>query len=161
MSILADIRNAVEDYPHEHLKVEIYGVDLEGNTLDRDEKTEFRIRVSNNGLLHVDEPQFLVEGLNGTLVKSNGGAAEWGSSFTTGAGWFPRVPAHSDGSGTVDMPSTEGFYFKPTRTSATVTDLVRVSVAGWASSGFDHLFAAHTDADPQAVDTYSSTVSED
>ena len=59
------------------------------------------------------------------------------------------------------MPTTKGFHFKPTRTSATVTELVRVSVAGWASSGFDNLFAAHTKADPQAVDSYSSTVSED
>jgi hypothetical protein len=160
MSILADIRQAVEDYPHEHVEIEIYGVDPPGAAIDINEDTQFRIRVSNNGLLHVDDLQFLVEGKNGTLVKSNGAAAQWVSSFTTQAGWFPRVPAHSDGSGPVEMTGLD-FHFEPTRTSDTVADLVRVSVAGWASSGFDHLFAAHTEADPQAAVTYSSTVSED
>lgn len=160
MGTLNDINQAVQAYPHEFVEIEIHDVDYPGTGIDVGEDVEFRFRVSNSGLLHVDDLELLVEGLNGTDVKGNGAAAQYATSFTTSAGWFPRVPAHSKEDGPVEFPNTRGFFFKPSRSSTTVTDLVRVSVHNWTSS-FDHLFAGHTDADTQANDTYSSTVSTD
>ena len=116
---------------------------------------DFQFQAVNSGPLDMTDLSFKVEGLNGTLVKSNGAAAQYASSFVTSPGWFPDLPAHHENS-PVTWP-TLPFSFKPTRVSSTSRELVRVSVAGWASS-WDHPFDNHTEADEDAKGSYSSTV---
>ena len=98
-----------------------------GAAINRGEEVSFRIRVTNRGGLDVHGLDLVVTGLNGTLVKSNGAAAQFGSTFSTGSGWFPDLPAHQPRN-----PVTSGgnkFVFKATSASQTAQDLVRVEVA--------------------------------
>ena len=157
MGLLSDITTEIENYPHEYLDIEIYEVAWPGDVIGVGEVVTFRVRVTNSGQLHVDNLELLVEGLDERAeVRSNGALATWGPSFTTGSGWFPRVPAHSAG-GPVEMPGGD-FSFRPTRRAAQPKDLIKVSVYGWTSS-FDHLFGGHTRADAEADVVYRSTVS--
>lgn len=156
MGLLSEITSAVQDYPHEYLTIEIIEVEPPGDVVDVDDDVRFRIQVSNSGPLHVDDLDLLVEGLHETQVKSGGAIAQYDDSFTTGAGWFPRVPAHSAAE-PVEMPGSD-FWFTVSRAWAREKTLVRVSVAGWNSS-FDHIFGGHTREDAAALGVYSSTVS--
>ena len=155
MGLLDDLTGAIEDYPHDYLEIEIVDVDWPGNVIDAHEAVAFRVRVTNSGPLHVDSLRLLVEGLNGTEIKPSGAAATYSPAYTTTAGFFPRVPAHSPNS-PVELPGGD-FYFKPNRGFTNITDLLQVSVADFTTN-FDHLWA-HTDADPAAKDVYASTVS--
>lgn len=159
MGLLSEITAEVENYPRDYLEIEIFEVEWPGDVIDVNEQVTFRVRVSNSGPLHVDNLELLVEGLNGAAeVKGNNAQAQWEDSFTTSAGWFPRVPAHSaTDPGPVEMTGGD-FYFRATRPAARAKDLIKVSVFGWSSS-FDHVFGGHTRADAEAVDVYTSTVS--
>ena len=122
MSMLEDLANAIEAYPHEFINLEIVGVDPPGNTLDEDEDVEFDIHITNTGPLDVLELSLLVEGLNGTEVKGNGAAAQWTNAFTY-SGTLPldRIPGHSG-----DTPVVlSRLHFKHPRSRSTATDLVR------------------------------------
>ena len=156
MSILDDISNAILAYPHERLVLEIVEVDFPGGVIDRNEDVQFRVQVTNTGTLDVNELDVLVEGLNGTLVKGNGAAAQYASSFTTSNGYLGTVPAHSPN----DPVASGGgkFFFKPTTSSTVIKDLVRVSVAGWDTT-FDHPLINHSRADAAANGVFRSAVS--
>jgi hypothetical protein len=157
IKVLEDIEAAFEAYPHEYLTLEIVEVAPPGGVIDENDDVSFRIRVTNSGPLHVNQLSLLVEGLNGTEVKSNGAAAQYDSSFTLSGSWFGDVPAHSSGNPVVTGGSK--FYFRPTIALPLKRELVRVSVAEWDSDGFAHLQNGHTRKDPAAKGTYSSTVS--
>ncbi|MGY4642294.1 hypothetical protein [Cellulomonas sp. URHB0016] len=155
MGVLSDLTDAVEAYPHEYLTLDIVQVDPPGVAVNAGDDVLFRIQVANSGPLDADELSLLVEGLNGTEVKSNGAAAQWGDSFEISGTWFGTVPAHS-----ADSPVVSGgnkFHFKPSTSSTSVRDLVRVSVLAWETD-FGHITSSHSRADTEAEDTYSSTV---
>jgi hypothetical protein len=159
MGLLSDITTEIENYPRDYLDIEIFEVEWPGDVIDVDEQVTFRVKVSNSGPLHVDNLELLVEGLDDRAeVKSNNAQAQWVSSFTTNAGWFPRVPAHSaTDPGPVEMTGGD-FSFRARKPAARPQDLIKVSVYGWSSS-FDHMFGGHTRADAEADDVYRSTVS--
>jgi hypothetical protein len=160
MGVLDDISAAVTTYPREYLVVEIVQVDPPGDVINEDEEVSFRIQVANNGPLDANQISLLVEGLNGTLVKSNGPNAAFGDEFTISGAFFGNVPAHSNGPGDPGPVVTTGNPFKFKQgADAPAKDLVRVSVKGW-SSGFDHIFNNHTQADPEANDVYNAQVFE-
>jgi hypothetical protein len=156
MTALDDVYNDIKNYPSTYVTIDIIDVNWPGPAINDDDEVEFRFQATNTGMLNMADVQFLVEGLNGTLVKGNGAAATYVDSLTTSAGFFDDLPAHHP-----DEPvtwATGPIFFKPTRAFPNVAhDLVRVSVAGWSSS-WDHVFDNHTEADPNAQDTYSSTV---
>jgi len=159
MGLLSELAQAVENYPHEYLTLEIIDVDpTVGDTINEDEDIHFRIQVSNSGALDVQDLELLVEGLNGTEVKQNGALAQWGSSFTSPKGYFPEVKAHSaNGTGPVVYPGSP-LTFRRSRPTSSVRDLVRVSVAGW-DTDTKHIFISHSRADTEANAVFSSTVS--
>ena len=160
MGILDDVTNAVITYPRDYLEVEIINVNPPGSELNVGEDALFTFQVANNGPLDVKDLTLKVEGLNGTTVKANGAAAQWEPSHTSRVGYFPTVPAHSNGPndpGPVVAPGIE-WHFKPATSSSSVRDLVRVSVAGWTTD-FEHMFRNHSQADAEANATYRSTVS--
>jgi hypothetical protein len=155
MSMLADLADAIEAYPHEFLTLEIVEVDPPGSTINEDEDVRFDIHISNTGPLDVLELSLLVEGLDGTQVKSNGAAAQWGDSFVyDGTSVLNKIPGHS---GTTPVVLA-GIHFMPVSRSTAVKDLVRVSVAGW-DTDFTHMQIGHSRADAAAQVTYSSKVS--
>jgi hypothetical protein len=155
MSMLVDLANAIEAYPHEFINLEIVEVDPPGNTINEDEDVVFEIHITNTGPLDVLELSILVEGLNGTEVKSNGAAAQWTDAFTyDGTSDLDKIPGHSGNSPVV----LSRLHFKHPRSRPAVTDLVRVSVAGF-DADFGHMLVAHSRADTAAQATYSSTVS--
>jgi hypothetical protein len=160
MGLLDDISNAVKTYPREYLIVEIVQVEPPGGLIHEDEDVPFRIQVANDGPLDANQVSLLVEGLNGTKVKSNGAAAQYGDSFTISGSYFGDVPAHSNGPNDPGPVVSKGnpFMFKQ-GSDAPARDLVRVSVKGWSSS-FDHMFNNHTQADTEAQDVYNAQVYE-
>ena len=83
MTIITDLVQAIETYPHESLVLEIIAVDPPGDAVNTGEDVRFRIQAANSGPLDVNDLTVLVEGLNGTEVKKNGAAAVFVSSFTT------------------------------------------------------------------------------
>ncbi len=155
MTALDDVYEDIKNYPSTYVTIEITDVDWDGVAINDEEDVAFRFQAANRGMLTMTDVTFLVEGLNGTLVKGNGAAAQYASSLTTSVGFFPSLNAHQ-----ADSPvtwSSGPIWFKPTRVSSTATDLVRVSIAGWSSS-WDHVFNNHTEADPDANDVYRHTV---
>ena len=160
MGILDDISTAVTTYPRDYLIVEIVEVDPPGDLINEDEEVSFRIQVANDGPLDANQVSLLVEGLNGTKVKSNGTGAAFGDSFTISGSFFGNVPAHSNGPNDPGPVVTTGNPFKFKQgADAPARDLVKVSVKGWSSS-FDHMFNNHTQADPEANDVYNAQVFE-
>lgn len=156
MTIIDDLVDAIEAYPHESLTFEIVEVDPPGNAINTDEDVPFRIQVANAGPLDVLDLTVLVEGLNGTEVKNNGALSVYASSFTTSVGQFPTVPAHQGG--TPVLSEGGRFSFEAPRTTKPAgTQLVRVSVAGW-NTNFTHMLVSHSDPDTTAKATFSSAV---
>ena len=143
------------------MTVEIVQVEPPGGLIHEDEDVPFRIQVANDGPLDANQVSLLVEGLNGTQVKSNG---------VRRATWRPvhhlrRVLRQRacplerpERPGTGGEPPGIPFHFKQ-GSDGPARDLVRVSVAGWSSS-FDHMFNNHTGADAEAKDVYNAQVFE-
>lgn len=154
-TVLDDINDAITKYPSTYLTIEIIDVDWPGVEINDEEEIDFRFQVTNGGPLPMTDLSFKVEGVNGTLVKGNGAAAQYSSSWETSPGWFPDLPAHQPN--TPVTWTTAPFKFKPTRVATTSHELVRVSVAGWQTS-WDHQLNAHTRADTDAKGSYSSAV---
>ena len=154
MSILDDIKDAVLAYPHEELTIEIVEVTWPGAGIDDEDDCTFRIQVANGGTLTVKNLELLVDGVGDTLVKGNGAAAQWGSSFLLTA-YFEDVPAHQPSTPVVSGGNK--FHFKPQSASTNPKDLMIVSVWNWTSD-FDHVFAGHTNTDFAANAVYRSAV---
>jgi len=156
MTILTDLADEFETYPRDFLDVQIIQVDPPGVVINPLETVLFRIQVANSGPLDANQLSLLVEGLNGTLVRSNGVNSPWLSSFTISGAFFGDVLAHS--ATTPKVSPGDKFAFQPSTSSSTVRDLVRVSVAGWETD-LVHMTSGHTRADTEAKDVYASTVS--
>jgi hypothetical protein len=156
IQILEDLTKAMEDYPHVYLTLEFVEVDIPGTKINKNDDVQFRIQIKNAGPLDVNQLSLLVEGLNGTQVKSNGAAAVFGSSFTLNGSFIGNIAAHSADNAPV-VTGGNKFHFKPTNVSSSIEDLVRVSVAGWDTT-LNHQETAHTRADPAAEATFSSVV---
>ena len=156
MTALDDVYNDIKNYPGTYVTIDIIDVNWPGPTINAQDQVEFRFQATNTGMLDMTDVQFLIEGLNGTQIKGNGAAAVYADSLTTNAGFFDDLPAHHPNDPVTW--ATSPFFFKPTNAFPKVAhDLVRVSVAGWSSS-WDHVFDNHTEADPDAKGSYSSTV---
>ncbi|WP_380164333.1 hypothetical protein [Jannaschia sp. R86511] len=157
MSILSDLKDEVESYPHEFLDIEIVEVaPATGSAINKDEPVTFKFQVTNRGALDVENVSFLIEGLNGTQVKEgNGAGAAWGTEYTTTPGYFPRLPAHQPNDPVLSNGSP--YTFRPRSTSTAAQDLVRVSVAGW-DTDLDHILMSHSRADDQAGATHQAVV---
>ncbi len=156
MTILTDFTNAIESYPHEFLTLSIVEVDPPGSTVNALDDVQFRIQVANSGPLNVLQLNILVEGLNGTLVKSNGAAAQWVSSFTVSGNFFGDVPAHS--AATPVVSGGNKFHFKPSTSSSVSRDLLRITADEW-NADLVHPLVSHSRADALANDVYSAVVS--
>ena len=140
MGILDDVTDAVITYPRDYLEVEIINVNPPGSELNVGEDALFTFQVANNGPLDVKDLTLKVEGLNGTTVKANGAAAQWEPSHTSRVGYFPTVPAHSNGPndpGPVVAPGIE-WHFK--RGDQLV---VGAGSGEGVGGGMDHRLRAH------------------
>lgn len=157
MAILADLKTEIENYPHEFLDIELIDVTpAQGNAVNKNETVTFKVQVTNRGPLHVNNLSLKLEGLNDTEIKEgNGAGAPWGTEYTSPAGYFPTVNAHQSNSPVVYPGSP--LTFRPTRRFGNVTDLVRVSVAGW-DTDLSHILTSHSRADEAAAGTYGAVV---
>ncbi len=155
--VLTDLVDAFETYPREYLDVKIVEVDPPGGSsaINVGEEVTFRLRVTNSGPLEVTELELLVEGLNETMVRDQGAAAQFVTSFTHANQAFEVVPAHSGDAPIVSTGSP--FTFKPTHRWQTPHDLVRASVHAWQGS-LGHIERSHSREDALAEDTYTDEV---
>ena len=80
IQFLEDLTDAIEQYPHEYLTIEIVNVSYPGRFINRQEDVDFYFQVSNRGPLVARELSFLIEGLNGTQVKGSSAAGHWVNS---------------------------------------------------------------------------------
>lgn len=156
MGALADLSQEFIDYPHNYLTITIVDViPSVGDTINEDEDIKFKVQLANNGPMHVDQLSLLVEGLNGTEVKSNGAAAEFDESFVYTNSDIERIPAHQNNN---PVTTVGYFHFRPSREFASEHSLVRVSVEDWTTD-WSHLQGGHTRKDELAQGTYRATVS--
>ena len=156
MSVLNDLVREIEDYPRDHLELDIVEVHWPGPEINVGDDCTFRIRAKNTGPLDMLQLRLKVEGLAHTLVKSNALNSDWGEDFTISGAYFGDVPAHQ-GDGEEVVSRDDPFMFRPQWESSTARDLVRVSVEGWDTS-LDHVMKSHSKKDEAAYGTYPSTV---
>ncbi len=155
MGALSDLSQEFIDYPHNFLTITIVDViPLNGDTSNKNEDTSFKVQVANNGPLHVDQLSLLVEGLNGTEVKSNGAAATFADSFVYTNSDIERIPAHQKNN---PVTTVGYFHFRASKEFASAHNLVRVSVEDWTTD-WTHLQVDHTRKDELAQGTYRAIV---
>jgi hypothetical protein len=155
-SVLADLVDAIETYPQNHLTLEIYDVDPPGTGtgINADEDCTCKVRVHNSGPLNVTQLTLLIESRPGADgVKLHGGAA-FNPSLISAP--IELVPAHMPDGDWVDPPDGH-YHFKAGGVSGGRVDLVRASVNTW-DADLDHPLKAHSDPVPSVEFTYSHTV---
>lgn len=155
MSVIADLKNEIEAYPHEFLTLEIVEVDEPGDAINVGEDVTFRIQVTNSGELDVSDLSLLVEGRHGAQVRDQGAASQFGDDFTASPLSFAHIPAHRPNSPVVSGGSK--YTFKAPAGPTPETELVRVSVASW-DTDLSHLLIDHSDPDTLAKTVFSSEV---
>jgi hypothetical protein len=165
IQVLEDLVQAVEDYPHSYLTIEVVDViPKKGTSINVNEQVAFRIQVTNSGPLDVTDLVLSVtpgENLVGQPIGSvqNQGSTDpfVSTGFDTDPILFPSLPGHKS-----NVPLVSGgkpFHFKIDKeVNSTNQALVIVSVKDWKTS-FDHITGlSHTKADSLASGYYRGTV---
>lgn len=120
MTAIDDLVSAANDYPTASVLVEISDVTFPGTVINSLEEGHFRVKVTNNGALEIDNLRLTISGENGIQVKGNSIAATYGQ--TLGLHMVEPVPPHS----TVYTNSGPDFGFKAPPASWTGTDKVLI-----------------------------------
>ncbi len=157
MSVLADLKTEIENYPRDFLDLELVDISpAVGTSINRGEEVRFQVQITNRGTLDVHGLSLVIRGLNGTLVKTGNAQAQFVTSLVTSVGFIDTVPAHQP----ENPVTTNGtpFAFKATSSSAVARDLVRVEVGEW-DTDLNHVLIAHSDPDTAAQGTFSAVVS--
>ena len=94
MPIFEQILTELETYPQDYLVLEIVDVGIPGEVLNVNDIAPFKIRVTNNGPLHLTNVTLRVSGQNGAVVRAGVGA-EWVSSYISPV--VPIINAHNGG----------------------------------------------------------------
>jgi hypothetical protein len=155
-TVLADLVDAVETYPQQHLTIEIYDVDPPGSGtgINEGEDVTAKVHVHNSGPLEILGLTLLVEAAAGADgVKLHGGAAFAPSLLTTP---IDVLPAHMADGDWVDPPDGH-FHFRAGPPSGGQVDLVTVSVEAWNAS-LRHVLESHSDPAPAVQDTLARNV---
>ena len=156
-TVLQDLEDAIETYPQTYLTVDIYDVSFPDDFINEGDNCTFRIRVRNDGPLHVNDLTLLISGVGGTGTKvGKHGWSEGQSTFETPA--VDLVPAHMEDDAWVEVPDTSADHFHfwagPPRATS---DLVRVSVNDF-DLDLDHLLKGHSDPVQAANDVFRGEV---
>lgn len=139
MGFFDDYADAIETYPDTEVTIEIVDVTVPGDALNVNELGSFRIQITNNGVLAMDDVVFKVRGLAGTRVKQNGAAAPLVEEFVTGVGQVERVRAR----GGVATTNGSPLGFEAPGSPRAAQDLIEVTLEGWNPSE-DNLLTAHS-----------------
>lgn len=153
MSVLQDLVDEIEAYPHTYLTIEIIDVDPPGTAINVGEDVTFSLQVTNGGPLNLHNLTLTVTGLHGTEVKAAGAAAPWATEAVSNT--FDEVPAHHPNSPVLMTGSK--MHFKASRARSNPTELIKVTVRDW-DTDLEHPLIAHSDPDALASATYASTV---
>ena len=97
MGTFQAIADESESYLEENVDIEIVDVEFAtGEALNVEETATFKVKVTNRGLLNMDDVIVRVSGQNGALVKSPNAAAEFTDEFDIGT--FDTITGDGGGS---------------------------------------------------------------
>ena len=137
MAIFDQITTELETYPQTYVVLEIIDVGIPGDVLNVNDIASFKIRVINNGPLHLTGVTLRVSGQNGAKVRAGVGA-EWVSSYISPE--LPMINAHNAGD-----PYELGLpYFLAPATTQDSKTLVKVTLEDW-NANWDHILIGHSD----------------
>ena len=156
-TVLDDLVDAVQTYPHTYLTVEIFGVGTVGggDQINEGDEVAFHVRVHNSGPLDVLDLVLTIEAQAGaTGVKPHDGKTFSTDPIDTDP--IDKVPAHQADGDWTELSTDYHFLAGPASKGA-VVDLVKVSVGTWDASD-THIFVSHSRPDDQANDMYSHKV---
>ena len=151
-TILDDIANAVRDYPKKYVDLVFADVDPEvGDSINVNEKANFRIRVVNNGPLTMRDVKIRVVAKNGAKVKGNGAIDPLdGEAF-----------ANLDVVGGHNMVSPDETTLMTLQASATTkpagTDLLEAYIDEW-DADFQHSLLSHSRPVTERLGLYEAQV---
>ncbi len=152
-NVLVQIAQAIAAYPATFVELEFIDVDpASGDTLNTGEEADFQLRVNNTGPLTMRDVQIKIVGKNGTTVKNNGAAAQFGRDALTN--FIDTVAGHN-----ADSPNeTETLHLKaPTGEKAAGTDLVEAFIQSW-NGDWVHMLNTHSEASTARNGLYESAV---
>jgi hypothetical protein len=137
MTVLNDIANAMNSYPHDETTIEFLEPELVTGTagaININEVWKFKVVVNNNGHLNMTDVVLHVNGTNGTTISKKPT-----SGFTTNTITADPFNVNAGASATTGYlyftaPSTE----KPAN-----TPLLESHILDW-NANFDHFFTNHT-----------------
>ena len=118
-----DFKTGVNLYLRDNVNLDFVQVIAPGSVINDEDVVQFKIRITNNGPLTLENVQLHVKGENGTLVRptSSGG---WVGEFNAGS-----LTVNGDGS-----QESATFYFKPTRVVDPAAQLVSANISQWNAS---------------------------
>jgi hypothetical protein len=165
IQVLEDLVQAVEDYPHSYLTIEVIDVvPKKGTSINVNEAVAFGIQVTNSGPLDVTDlvltvsPGSNIAGQPIGTVQNQGKTDSFTSDgFDTDPSLFRSLPGHKPNDPVVS--GGDPFHLKIDRVVTSSNQaLVAVSVKDWKTS-FDHITGlSHTKADSLASGYYRGTV---
>lgn len=155
-TVLSDLREACETYADKYLKVEIHAVNPEGGALNPGDTASFKVRVHNDGPLHLTGLTVLLSAEHNSVKVGRHGWADGQFSYQSAV--VDTVPAHMLDGDWIDVPdeNDDHFHFW-VHEQLPVSDLVSVSVKDW-NLDLLHLLDSHTDPSATAHDTYRAQV---
>jgi hypothetical protein len=155
-TVLDDLVDAVQNYPHTNLTIDIFSIGTVngGDQINEGDEVAFHVRVNNSGPLDVLDLVLTIEaGPGATGVKVHDGKSFSTDPINTDP--ITKVPGHQAAGDWTELSTDYHFLAGPATKSA--VELVTVSVGTW-DAGTDHIFVGHSRADSQAKDSYSHKV---
>ena len=115
--------DAMGVYLRDHVNLDFVQVIAPGTAINKDEQVQFKIRITNNGPLTLENVQLRIKGEQDTLVRQTSWGA-WVGEFNAGS-----LTVNGDGS-----QESATFYFKPTRVVDPAALLVSANISQWNGS---------------------------
>jgi len=115
--------DAMGVYLRDHVNLDFVQVIASGSAINEDEQVQFKVRITNNGPLTLEDVQLHIKGENDTLVRPASTGA-WVGEFNAGA-----LTVNGDGS-----QESATYYFKPTRVVDPAALLVSANISRWNGS---------------------------
>src|SRR6478735_2662363 len=137
-TVLDDLVDAVQNYPHTHLTVDIFSIGTVngGDQINEGDEVAFHVRVNNSGPLDVLDLVLTIEaGPGATGLKAHGGTSFGTDPIDTDP--IAKVPAHQAVGDWTEL--TTDYHFLAGAASKGAVELVTVSVGTW-DAGTDHIF---------------------
>jgi hypothetical protein len=126
MAFFDDMAAALDSYPAAAVAIEIYDVQITGDAVNTDETGTFRVRVTNNGDINMNDLGIRITGLNGVQVRNHGAASPLEPEFVATFG-FESVPCRG---GVAETPGSK-YGFKAPGSPLPLKNLVRASLGQW------------------------------